>query len=111
MDISDLGPAGARVLWTMLLLSIGAILVGLLVVIGPTAIVCLRARLFLITTSTPSISPVRAPLTAASNIVPAWSDSVPPRVTPVHRSPRLLGRTAWTWVRAAGVLRLWPPAT
>lgn len=43
---SDLGPAGARVIWTMLRLSIGAILVGLLVVIGATAIVCLRARLF-----------------------------------------------------------------
>ena len=43
---SDLGPAGARVLWTMLRLGLGAILVGLLVVIGATAIVCLRARLF-----------------------------------------------------------------
>jgi hypothetical protein len=42
----DLGPAGARVLWTMLLLNVGAMLVGLLVVIGATAIVCLRARLF-----------------------------------------------------------------
>jgi hypothetical protein len=43
---SDLGPAGARVLWTMFLLNFGAILVGLLVVIGATAIVCLRAHLF-----------------------------------------------------------------
>lgn len=43
---SDLGPDGARFFWTMFLLSIGAILVGLLVVIGATAIVCLRARLF-----------------------------------------------------------------
>ena len=43
---SDLGPAGARVLWTMFLLNVGAMLVGLLVVIGATAIVCLRARLF-----------------------------------------------------------------
>jgi hypothetical protein len=43
---SDLGPAGVLVLWTMLRLSIGAILVGLLVVTGATAVVCLRARLF-----------------------------------------------------------------
>jgi hypothetical protein len=42
----DLGPAGARVFWTMFLLNVGAILVGLLVVIGATAIVALRARLF-----------------------------------------------------------------
>lgn len=43
---NDLGPAGARVFWTMFLLSRGAILVGLLVVIGATAVVCLRAQLF-----------------------------------------------------------------
>jgi hypothetical protein len=43
---NDLGAAGARVLWTMFLLNIGAMLVGLLVVIGATAIVCLRTRLF-----------------------------------------------------------------
>jgi hypothetical protein len=43
---SDLSPAGARVLWTMFLLNFGAILVGLLVVTGATAIVCLRAHLF-----------------------------------------------------------------
>ena len=42
----DLGPAGARVFWTMFLLSTGAVLVGLLVVIGATAVVCLRAHLF-----------------------------------------------------------------
>jgi hypothetical protein len=42
----DLGPALARVFWTMLLLNAGAGLVGLLVVIGATAIVCLRAHLF-----------------------------------------------------------------
>ncbi len=43
---NNLGPAGARVFWTMFLLNVGAILVGLLVVIGAAAIVCLRARLF-----------------------------------------------------------------
>jgi hypothetical protein len=42
----DLGPAGPRVLWTMFLLNVGAMLVGLLVIIGATTIVCLRARLF-----------------------------------------------------------------
>jgi hypothetical protein len=42
----DLGPAGARILWTMFLLNVAAMLVGLIVVIGATAIVCLRARLF-----------------------------------------------------------------
>jgi hypothetical protein len=44
--IDDLDPAGARVLWTMLLLSTGAMLVGLLVTIGVTAIVGLRTTLF-----------------------------------------------------------------
>ncbi len=43
---SDLGAAGVLVLWTMLRLNLGAILVGLLVVTGATAVVCLRARLF-----------------------------------------------------------------
>jgi hypothetical protein len=42
----DLGPAGSRVFWTMFLLSTGAVLVGLLVVIGATAAVGLRAHLF-----------------------------------------------------------------
>ena len=43
---SDLGPAGTRVLWTVFLLNFGALLVGLLVVIGATAVVCLRTHLF-----------------------------------------------------------------
>jgi hypothetical protein len=42
--LHDLGPAGARVLWTMIELSRGAILVGLLVVIGATALICLRIQ-------------------------------------------------------------------
>lgn len=44
--INDLGPAGARVLWTMYLLSSGATLLGLLVLIGASAVVCLQAQLF-----------------------------------------------------------------
>ena len=44
--LDDLGPAGARVFWTMIGLSRGAILVGLLVVIGATALVCLRTQPF-----------------------------------------------------------------
>lgn len=44
--ITDIGPAGARVWWTMYLLSTGATLLGLLLLIGATAVVCLRARLF-----------------------------------------------------------------
>jgi hypothetical protein len=44
--LHDLGPAGARVLWTMIELSRGAILVGLLVVIGATALICLRIQPF-----------------------------------------------------------------
>ncbi|HEX4982473.1 MAG TPA: hypothetical protein VFV63_12270, partial [Ilumatobacteraceae bacterium] len=44
--IDDLGPAGVRVWWTMYLLSTGATLLGLLVLIGATAIVCLQRRLF-----------------------------------------------------------------
>ncbi len=43
---SALGPAGVLVLWTMLRLNLGAILLGLLVVTGATAVVCLRAHLF-----------------------------------------------------------------
>ena len=43
--ISDLGPAGARVAWTMFLLSTGATLLGLLVLVGVTAIVTLRTHL------------------------------------------------------------------
>jgi hypothetical protein len=44
--IDDLDPAGARVWWTMSLLSIGAMLLGLLVMIGATAVVGLQTRLF-----------------------------------------------------------------
>jgi hypothetical protein len=44
--INDLGPADARVWWTMYLMSTGATLLGLLLVIGATAIVCLRTGLF-----------------------------------------------------------------
>lgn len=44
--INDLGPGGARVWWTMYLLSIGATLLGLLLLIGATAIVCLERKLF-----------------------------------------------------------------
>jgi hypothetical protein len=42
----DLGPAGARVLWTMHLLTAGGTFVGMFVLIGATAVVCLRAHLF-----------------------------------------------------------------
>jgi hypothetical protein len=44
--INDLGPDGVRVWWTVFLLSTGATLLGLLVLIGATAIVCLQAQLF-----------------------------------------------------------------
>jgi hypothetical protein len=44
--LHDVGPAGARVFWTMIQLSRGAILVGLLVVIGATALICLRTQPF-----------------------------------------------------------------
>ncbi|MGZ4268266.1 MAG: hypothetical protein ACXVFN_01995 [Solirubrobacteraceae bacterium] len=44
--IGDLGPAGARVGWTMYLMSIGATLFGLLLLLGATAFVCLRRQLF-----------------------------------------------------------------
>jgi hypothetical protein len=44
--IDDLGPEGARVWWTMFLLSTGATLLGLFVLIGATAIVSLRTPLF-----------------------------------------------------------------
>lgn len=44
--IDDLDPATARVYWTAYLLSTGATLLGLLPVIGATAVVCLRTRLF-----------------------------------------------------------------
>jgi hypothetical protein len=44
--IDELGPDGARVWWTMFLLSTGAILLGLLILIGATAVVCLQTQLF-----------------------------------------------------------------
>jgi hypothetical protein len=44
--IVDLGPGGTRVWWTMYLLSIGATLLGLLLVIGVTAVVSLQTKLF-----------------------------------------------------------------
>lgn len=44
--ISDLGAANVRVWWTMWLLSIGAIVLGLLVVIGVTAVISLQRHLF-----------------------------------------------------------------
>jgi hypothetical protein len=44
--IDDIGRTGAGVYWTMYLMSIGATLVGLLLVIGATAAICLRAQLF-----------------------------------------------------------------
>ena len=43
---ADLGPAGVRVFWTMFLLSIGGTLAGQAVVLGSTAAVSLRTRLF-----------------------------------------------------------------
>ena len=43
---SDLGPAGVRVAWTMFLLSAGATLLGLLLVVGAAAVAALRTRLF-----------------------------------------------------------------
>jgi hypothetical protein len=44
--IDDLGPAGVRVWWTLFLLSIGATLLGLFVLIGATAIISLQTPLF-----------------------------------------------------------------
>jgi hypothetical protein len=44
--ITDLGPASARVWWTMYLMSIGATLLGLLLMVGVTAILSLQRRLF-----------------------------------------------------------------
>ena len=46
LRIADLGPAGARVWWTMYLLSFGGTLLGLLLLIGATAVVCGRTHLF-----------------------------------------------------------------
>lgn len=44
--IADIGPAGARLWWTMYLMSIGASLLGLLLLIGTTAVVSLETGLF-----------------------------------------------------------------
>jgi hypothetical protein len=44
--VDDLGRGGARVWWTMYLMSFGATLLGLLVLIGASAAVCLQTRLF-----------------------------------------------------------------
>ena len=44
--IADLGPASARAWWTMYLMSIGATLLGLVLVIGVTAIISLQRQLF-----------------------------------------------------------------
>lgn len=44
--ITDIGPAGARLWWTMYLMSIGATLLGLLLLIGTTAVVSLQSQLF-----------------------------------------------------------------
>ena len=44
--IADIGPASARLWWTMFLMSIGATLLGLLLLIGTTAIVSLESELF-----------------------------------------------------------------
>jgi hypothetical protein len=43
--IAELGPAGARVAWTMFLLSTGATLLGLVLLIGATAVAALRTQL------------------------------------------------------------------
>ena len=44
--IAEIGPASARVWWTMFLMSIGATLVGLMLTIGATAAVSLESHLF-----------------------------------------------------------------
>jgi hypothetical protein len=44
--IADIGSAGARLWWTMYLMSIGATLLGLLLLVGATAVVSLETRLF-----------------------------------------------------------------
>ena len=43
---ADLGPGTARAFWTMFLLSTGATLLGLMLVVGATAVVSARTRLF-----------------------------------------------------------------
>ena len=44
--ITDIGPGNAHLWWTMCLTSLGAILLGLLLVIGATAVVSLETKLF-----------------------------------------------------------------
>jgi hypothetical protein len=44
--VADLGPAGARVWWTTYLLSTGATLLGLVLLVGATAAACLQTGLF-----------------------------------------------------------------
>jgi hypothetical protein len=44
--LEDLGAAGARVVWTAYLLSLGATLFGLLLLIGAATAACLRTHLF-----------------------------------------------------------------
>jgi hypothetical protein len=44
--IADIGPANARLWWTMYAMSFGATLLGLVLLIGATAVVSLESRLF-----------------------------------------------------------------
>ncbi len=44
--VTEIGVSGARVWWTLYLMSFGAILLGLLLLIGATAVVSLRTRVF-----------------------------------------------------------------
>lgn len=44
--IADIGPTGARLWWTMFQMSFGATLLGLLLLIGATAVVSLESKLF-----------------------------------------------------------------
>jgi hypothetical protein len=44
--IADIGAAGARIWWTVFLMSFGATLLGLLLMLGATAVVSFESRLF-----------------------------------------------------------------
>jgi hypothetical protein len=44
--IAEIGPANAHLWWTMFMMSLGAILLGLLLLIGATAVVSLETELF-----------------------------------------------------------------
>ncbi|MGZ4185667.1 MAG: hypothetical protein ACXVFA_10045 [Solirubrobacteraceae bacterium] len=44
--ITEIGPSGAHIWWTMYLMSLGATLLGLLLLIGTTAVISLRTHLF-----------------------------------------------------------------